>query len=176
MATITTRSGKGSALTHAEVDANFNNLNTDKVEKTAYWIDLEISRNISDNDQPDSLSPLVGNFNTTVIAPDTTPFNQVRLVCYVNSASASANTPRLSIHYATDSDPSTNMDDFTRIGTDSGDNIIDVSSTGFKKTAWIAIPSGASGTDIFFRCGYDGGHGAEDITLHMLRIQLRYNA
>lgn len=35
MTTITTRSGKGSALTHAEVDANFENLNTDKVETSA---------------------------------------------------------------------------------------------------------------------------------------------
>ena len=35
MSTIVTRSGKGSPLTHNEVDANFNNLNTDKVEKTA---------------------------------------------------------------------------------------------------------------------------------------------
>ena len=32
MATITTRSGKGSPLTNNEVDANFNNLNTDKYE------------------------------------------------------------------------------------------------------------------------------------------------
>ena len=32
MSTITTRSGKGSALTHAEVDANFTNLNTDKAQ------------------------------------------------------------------------------------------------------------------------------------------------
>jgi len=32
MATITTRSGKGSPLTNAEVDANFTNLNSDKVE------------------------------------------------------------------------------------------------------------------------------------------------
>jgi hypothetical protein len=30
MSTIVTRSGKGSPLTHNEVDANFNNLNTDK--------------------------------------------------------------------------------------------------------------------------------------------------
>jgi hypothetical protein len=30
MSTIVTRSGKGSTLTHAEVDANFSNLNTDK--------------------------------------------------------------------------------------------------------------------------------------------------
>jgi len=32
MATIVTRAGKGSPLTHDEVDANFENLNTDKVE------------------------------------------------------------------------------------------------------------------------------------------------
>jgi uncharacterized GH25 family protein len=32
MSTITLRNVKGSPLTNAEVDANFNNLNTDKVE------------------------------------------------------------------------------------------------------------------------------------------------
>lgn len=32
MSTITTRSGKGSPLTNAEVDANFTNLNNDKVQ------------------------------------------------------------------------------------------------------------------------------------------------
>ena len=35
MATIVTRAGKGSALTHNEVDANFNNLNSAKVETSA---------------------------------------------------------------------------------------------------------------------------------------------
>jgi hypothetical protein len=35
MSTIVTRSGKGSPLTHNEVDTNFTNLNTDKVEKTS---------------------------------------------------------------------------------------------------------------------------------------------
>ena len=34
MATIVTRSGKGSELTFAEMDANFTNLNTDKIELT----------------------------------------------------------------------------------------------------------------------------------------------
>lgn len=34
MATIVTRSGKGSALTFVEADANFTNLNTDKIEYT----------------------------------------------------------------------------------------------------------------------------------------------
>jgi hypothetical protein len=32
MSTIVTRSGKGSPLTNTEIDANFNNLNTDKLE------------------------------------------------------------------------------------------------------------------------------------------------
>lgn len=32
MSTITTRSGKGSALSHTEMDNNFTNLNTDKYE------------------------------------------------------------------------------------------------------------------------------------------------
>ena len=32
MATIVTRSGKGSPLTNTEVDSNFTNLNSDKVE------------------------------------------------------------------------------------------------------------------------------------------------
>ena len=35
MATIVTRAAKGSPLTNAEVDANFTNLNTDKVERSA---------------------------------------------------------------------------------------------------------------------------------------------
>lgn len=35
MSTIVTRAGKGSALTHTEVDTNFTNLNTDKVETAA---------------------------------------------------------------------------------------------------------------------------------------------
>jgi len=34
MSTIVTRAGKGSALTHTELDANFTNLNTDKIEST----------------------------------------------------------------------------------------------------------------------------------------------
>lgn len=33
MATIVTRSGKGSALTHTEMDANFTNINTDLIAK-----------------------------------------------------------------------------------------------------------------------------------------------
>lgn len=35
MSTLVTRQGKGSPLTHAEVDANFTNLNNDKLESSA---------------------------------------------------------------------------------------------------------------------------------------------
>lgn len=34
MSTIVTRSGKGSPLTNTEVDTNFTNLNTDKIQVT----------------------------------------------------------------------------------------------------------------------------------------------
>ena len=40
MSTIVTRSGKGSPLTHNEVDTNFNNLNSDKSEKANNLSDL----------------------------------------------------------------------------------------------------------------------------------------
>jgi hypothetical protein len=36
MSTIVTRSGKGTLLTHDELDANFANLNADKLESTAF--------------------------------------------------------------------------------------------------------------------------------------------
>ncbi|KAB2918681.1 MAG: hypothetical protein F9K23_00660 [Bacteroidetes bacterium] len=42
MATIVTRAGKGSALTHNEVDANFNNLNAAKLENTVWDDDSTI--------------------------------------------------------------------------------------------------------------------------------------
>ena len=44
MATIVTRSGKGSALTHTEADANFTNLNTDKLEGVSSSTDNAIVR------------------------------------------------------------------------------------------------------------------------------------
>lgn len=43
MTTIVTRSGKGSALSFAEVDGNFTNLNTDKIEKVTSSVDGEIA-------------------------------------------------------------------------------------------------------------------------------------
>ena len=61
MATIVTRSGKGSALTHTEMDSNFTNLNTDKLESSdltnyadrtadANWTGSQRSADVVDND------------------------------------------------------------------------------------------------------------------------------
>ena len=44
MATIVTRDGKGSALLHAELDANFTNLNSDKVDAVSSSTDNAIVR------------------------------------------------------------------------------------------------------------------------------------
>ena len=43
MSTIVTRSGKGAPLTHTEMDANFTNLNADKVEGPVASVDSEIA-------------------------------------------------------------------------------------------------------------------------------------
>lgn len=43
MATIVTRAGKGEPLTHAEVDANFTNLNADKLESGSTVASLDIN-------------------------------------------------------------------------------------------------------------------------------------
>jgi hypothetical protein len=60
MSTIVTRSGKGSPLTHNEVDANFNNLNTDKVEKTA----ADITGGTIDNTSIGATTPSTVNATT----------------------------------------------------------------------------------------------------------------
>lgn len=74
MSTIVTRAGKGSALTHNEVDANFTNLNTDKVEKSG-TDPVVISANSSSNalriTQTGTGNALVVEDSTN---PDSTPF------------------------------------------------------------------------------------------------------
>jgi len=67
MSTIVTRSGKGSPLTHVEVDANFTNLNTDKAEK---------SNNLSDvNNKTAAMANLMGFTSTATTGGTTTLTN-----------------------------------------------------------------------------------------------------
>ncbi len=64
MATIVTRSGKGSALTHTEMDANFTNLNTDKLESSA--IGSTIQAYDADILKADTADTLTASFRGTV--------------------------------------------------------------------------------------------------------------
>jgi hypothetical protein len=60
MSTLVTRAGKGSPLTHNEVDANFTNLNTDKVEKTS----ADITGGTINGTTVGATTPAAGTFTT----------------------------------------------------------------------------------------------------------------
>ena len=75
MATIVTRAGKGAPLTHVEVDANFTNLNTDKIQSGDSVASLDINGGTIDGtviggSTPAAISGTTGTFsgNFTVSA------------------------------------------------------------------------------------------------------------
>ena len=79
MSTIITRAGKGSALTHNEVDANFNNLNTDKAEKTvANTFTANQIVSVTDNTNAALRITQLGTGNALLVEdstnPDSSPF------------------------------------------------------------------------------------------------------
>jgi hypothetical protein len=77
MATIVTRAGKGSALTHTEGDANFTNLNTDKMESFTLAGDSGTSQTIQGGNTVTisggtGLSSVASNTDTITINLDNT--------------------------------------------------------------------------------------------------------
>ena len=77
MATIVTRAGKGSALTHVEGDANFTNLNTDKMESFTLAGDTGTSQTIQNSNTltisgGTGLSSVASNTDTVTINLDNT--------------------------------------------------------------------------------------------------------
>ena len=78
MSTIVTRAGKGSALTHAEADANFTNLNTDKLE------------NVSEDTTPTLGGELDANSNKIVNVTDPTANQDAATKLYVDNTVAGA--------------------------------------------------------------------------------------
>lgn len=66
MATIVTRAGKGSALTHSEVDANFTNLNSSKLEGESgtYTPTITNATNVTSSSISDGQYVRVGNVVT----------------------------------------------------------------------------------------------------------------
>jgi len=159
MATIVTRAGKGSALTHAEVDANFTNLNT--AVQTIF-----IAGTTTLTNQVQALSDFSSTGFSWFEVSTTGRFNRIRLNCYVATLSASANTPIIFLQYSTDTST------WTTIGTGSGSDVISLASIGTKVTNWITLPSGAVGADIYFRVAMQGGDGVADPVVRGLAVSL----
>ena len=88
MATITTRSGKGSTLTFAETDANFTNLNTDKLELG----DLSVSTASASGAGSLSYNNSTGVFTFTPSVPGTTTTINNNADNRIITGSGSANT------------------------------------------------------------------------------------
>jgi hypothetical protein len=180
MSTIVTRAGKGSALTHNEVDANFTNLNTDKVEKSGtdpVVISVNSSSNalritqvgagnallVEDSANPDS-TPFVidatGKVNkgstTWYAAAGVTP--EVQLNGVGTAASIGLNAWQAGINvqarlYFNRADSAT-QGDFTDV-VDSGDNLGSIHWTGADGTAFIEAAS--------INAAVDGTPGTNDM-------------
>jgi hypothetical protein len=104
MSTIVTRSGKGSPLSHVEVDANFTNINTDKAEKASNLSDLTSAStartNLGLTIGTDVLSPSgsgasLTSLNATNISSGT--LAAARLPALVGDASSSAGSNTLTL-------------------------------------------------------------------------------
>jgi hypothetical protein len=161
MSTIVTRAGKGSALTHAEVDANFTNLNN--AVQTIF-----LSGTATLTNQVQALSDFVSAGFSWFELTTTGRFNQIRLNCYVNTFSASVNTPIIFLQYSTDTTT------WTTIGSGSGSNVISLASVGTKATSWITLPAGAIGTDIYFRVAMQGGDALYDPIVRGLAVSFEW--
>lgn len=78
MASITTRSGKGSPLTNAEVDANFTSLNTAKLELTVDGVASGASITPAYGDTQYNVTALATD--ATINAPSGTPSDGMQLL------------------------------------------------------------------------------------------------
>jgi hypothetical protein len=161
MSTIVTRVGKGSALTHAEVDANFTNLNN--ASQTVF-----VSAGATLTNQPVALSDFSAAGSSWFPLTTLDRYNRARLNCYVATASASVNTPRLFIQYSVDAAT------WVTVGSGTGSDAVSLSSTGWILTNWITLPAGAVGTNIYFRVAMEGGNAAADPVVRGLSMSFEW--
>jgi len=96
MSTLVTRAGKGSPLTHNEVDTNFTNLNTDKVEKTS----AAITGGTINNTTVGATTPAAGTFTTLTAQTEVLTGTGQNLLLYsevLNDTSWTTNSPNVTI-------------------------------------------------------------------------------
>lgn len=84
MATITTRSGKGSPLTNNEVDANFTNLNNDKLEISAGTASIYLGQS-SGTAEATSLASVFDGTSSFGTASPTFQNSKLRLTTHVDA-------------------------------------------------------------------------------------------
>jgi hypothetical protein len=97
---------------------------------------------------------------------DASSYNYIKLVAHVRTGSASANNPRLYIHY------STNDISYTLLGTGTGSEIVSLTNAGFQETSWIAIPALAKG-NYYFRIMIHGGDASASPALGSLHLRFK---
>jgi hypothetical protein len=78
MSTIVTRSGKGSPLTNTEIDANFSNLNNDKLELIVNGITSAATITPASTDTQYNVTALA--VDATIAAPSGTPVSGKKLL------------------------------------------------------------------------------------------------
>jgi hypothetical protein len=164
MSTIVTRAGKGSALTFVEADANFTNLNTDKMESFTLAGDTGTSQSIG----PSNTLTIAGgtNLNSVASATDTVTLNLDTTVTGLTSLTSTTlitetiqsagNSP---ITIAPDGTGDVHLNaDSVRIGDNNSDATISTRGTG----DLILTTNEGSGVEGIVRI-YDGANG--NITL-----------
>ena len=93
MATIVTRIGKGSALTHFEMDANFNNLNGAKVETSAIGTAAASDVTTSSTDTTAGRLLKVGDFGVGGLISETVDVNNLTKNGFYVTSGAALNNP-----------------------------------------------------------------------------------
>lgn len=162
MTTIVTRAGKGSALTHTEMDANFTNL-----KATATYQSIFVVNTATLTNQAVAEAEFVSAGSSALRMTTSGNYSKIRLTAYVATASASANNPRLYPQYSTDGAT------WTTIGTGLTTEAILMATTGYKMTDWLTIPAGALGTDVYFRIAMVGGDAVADPVVRGVTYQFK---
>jgi len=136
--------------------------------KLSVAIHSDASANITLTNQVSTVQ-FLANSNRNITRVDLTGFTQIRLVARVITGSASVNSPKIYLRYATSF--STNTASYLQLG-ESAEVEASLVTAGMADSGWVNIAPGAIG-DIFLTCLQSGGDGVADPALGMVNVQMR---
>ena len=153
MSTIVTRAGKGSALTHNEVDANFVNLNTDKAEKTvANTFTANQIVSVTDNTNAALRITQLGTGNALLVEDSTNPDASPFVIDATGKVGIGTTTAVENFNLVSDG---RNFLQLTRASTDSIQSVVSFrKSRGTNAAPTIVASADVVGDNQYF--GYDG--------------------